>query len=95
MGDATSAFFGVFSVLGLRLLFFSTKPVTLGSVVLLASVSGALAQTIAGSAALTAGATRLFLFVNETCAAGALPPDASSREVVATAVSYVWLRLGR
>ena len=93
MGDALTAFCSVFSLLGLRLLFLSEKPVTCGAVVLLATVSGALAHTIAGSAALAGGAARVVGFVNDTCAAGELPPDASAREVAATAASYVWLQM--
>ena len=93
MGDALTAFCGVFSLLGIRLLFFSSKPVTFGAVVLLATVSGTLAHTIAGSAALAGGAARLTNMINETCAAGELPPDASAREVAATAASYFWLSI--
>ena len=91
MGDATAAFCGVFSLLGIRLLFFSAKPVTFGAVVLLGTVSATLAQTIVGSAALQGGAARVVDFVNDTCAAGELSPDASAKEVIATAASFVWL----
>lgn len=92
MGDAATAFCGVFSLLGIRLLFFSSKPVTFGAVVLLATVSGTLAHTIVGSAALEGGVVRVVGLINETCAAGELPPDASAREVAAMAASFVWLR---
>ena len=93
MGDALTAFCSVFSLLGIRLLFFSQKAVTFGSVVLLGTVSATLAQTISGSAALAGGAARLTSMINETCAAGELPPDASAREVAATAASFVWLNI--
>jgi hypothetical protein len=51
MSDAFLAFCSTFSVLGLAMLFWSSKPVTVGSVLLLGGVSATCAHAWAGAAA--------------------------------------------
>tara|TARA_Y100000389_G_C17435108_1_gene505013 strand:- start:613 stop:891 length:279 start_codon:yes stop_codon:yes gene_type:complete len=48
MPDLGSTFCGAFALLGVKLLFYSSQPVSLGSVLLTACVAAALAQLLSG-----------------------------------------------
>lgn len=49
MPDLFSTFCGAFALLGVKLLFWSTQPVSFGSVLLTGCVAAALAQLFAGT----------------------------------------------
>lgn len=69
MPDLATSFCGAFAMLGIKLLYWSSQPVSFGSVLLTACVSGAVAHLMSGSD-LTVGFTGNYFegLVNATCA---------------------------
>ena len=69
MPDLATSFCGAFALLGIKLLYWSSQPVSFGSVVLTACVSGAVAHLMSGSD-LTGGVVVQYFdnLLNATCA---------------------------
>ncbi len=74
MPDLLSTFCGAFALLGVKLLFYSTQPVSFGSVLLTACVAAALAQLFSGTGEMGLGIFGEYVdaAINYTCA-GAPP----------------------
>ena len=70
MPELVSTFCGAFALLGVKLLFYSSQPVSFGSVLLTACVAAALAQLVSGTGDLGAGLFGYYVDVaiNYTCA---------------------------
>ena len=74
MPDLVSTFCGAFALLGVKLLFYSSQPVSFGSVLLTACVAAALAQLLSGTGDVGMGLLNQYIdsAINYTCA-GAPP----------------------
>ena len=73
MPDLVTSFCGAFALLGVKLLYWSSQPVSFGSVLLTACVSGAVAHLLSGHD-LAGGVVNGYFggVVNSTCAGAPL-----------------------
>ena len=69
MPDLVSTFCGAFALLGVKLLFYSSQPVSFGSVLLTACVAAALAQLVSGTGEMGLGILNHYVdaAINYTC----------------------------